>query len=162
MIQLVEAVQILARHDVDFVLVGGLALRSHGSAYLTQDVDVCYSRDNDNLKRIAEALKPLNPRPRGFPDDLPFVWDWTTLQHGTNFTFKTSLCDIDFLGELAGIGTYQDALENSVTMDLEGVSVNVLSIDGLIKAKSTAGRLKDQAGLEELYALKASSTDDDG
>jgi len=112
------------------------------------------------LERIANALRHLKPRPRGFPDDLPFVWDWSTLQNGTNFTFKTTLCDIDLLAEVPGIGTYSDVLNNSEIADLEGEEVRILSIDGLIKAKITAGRLKDQAGLEELYALKASETEE--
>src|SRR5689334_1298989 len=120
MIQLFEAAQILAKAGVEFVIVEGLALRSHGSAYLTQDLDICYRRTRSNLERIADALRPLNPRPRGFPDDLPFVWDWSTLQNGTNFTFKTSLCDVDLLGEVAGIGTIEDVLKDSIPVDLGG------------------------------------------
>ena len=156
MIQLFEAVQILARANVEFVVIGGVALRTHGSGYLTQDLDICYSRTRANLEKIAYALRPLKPRPRGFSDDLPFVWDWSTLQNGTNFTFKTSLCDIDLLGEVAGIGAYEEVLANSIAVDFEGVLVRVLSIDGLIKAKEAAGREKDAAGLNELYALRDS------
>ncbi len=153
MIQLFEAVQLLAKASIKFVVIGGVALRTHGSSYLTQDLDICYSRTRANLEKIAEALRPVNPRPRGFPDDLPSVWDWTTLQNGTNFNFKTSLCDIDLLREVPGIGTYEEVVADSVTVDFEGVPVRVLSIDGLIKAKETAGREKDKAGLNELYAL---------
>ena len=90
------------------------------------------------------------------PASLPFVWDWTTLQNGTNFTFTTSLCDIDLLGEVPGIGAYEEVLAISITLDFEGVPVRVFSIDGLIKAKETAGREKDKAGLNELYALRDS------
>ena len=160
MIQLFEAVQILANADIEFVVIGGVALRTHGSGYLTQDLDICYSRTRTNLEKIAEAMRPMNPRPRGFPEGLPFVWDWTTLQNGTNFTFSTSLCDIDLLGEVPGIGTYEKVLADSITVDFEGVPVQVLSIDGLIKAKETAGREKDKAGLNELYALRDSELKD--
>ena len=156
MIRLFEAVQLLAKAGIEFVVIGGVALRTHGSSYLTQDLDICYSRTRANLEKIAETLRPINPRPRGFPDELPFAWDWTTLQNGTNFTFKTSLCDIDLLGEVPGIGAYEEVLANSLTVDFEGVPVRVLSIDGLIKAKETAGREKDKAGLNELYALRDS------
>ena len=161
MIQLFEAVQILSEAGVDVVIVGGVALRAHGSGYLTQDLDICYSRTRANLERIAAALAPLDPRPRGFPDGLPFVWDLSTLQNGTNFTFKTTLCDIDLLGEVAGVGTYEEVFNNSVVMDFDGLCVNVLSIDALIKAKETAGRPKDAAGLNELYALRESLSDED-
>lgn len=76
------------------------------------------------------------------------------MQNGTNFTFITSLCDIDLLGEVAGIGDFDDVVEHSAIVDFDDTPVRVLSIAGLIKAKETAGRVKDQAGLEELYALR--------
>jgi hypothetical protein len=160
MINLYLAVNILAAAKVDFVVIGGMALRSHGSGYLTQDLDICYSRKRENLERIVSALREFRPRPRGFPDGLPFVWDWSTLQNGTNFTFKTTLCDIDLLAEVPGLGTYDDAVANSETVEFEGVGVQILSIDALILTKTTAGRKKDEAGLEELYALKASETEE--
>jgi len=156
MISLYRAVKILADAGVEFVIVGGLAVRSHGSAYLTEDLDICFSRSNENLKRIADALAPFHPRPRGLPDHLPFVWDWTTLQHGTNFTFRTELGDIDLLGEVLGVGNYDDAIDESIEVDLDGSQVKILSVDALIRAKEAAGREKDKAGLQELYALRSS------
>ncbi|MEQ1765243.1 MAG: nucleotidyltransferase [Pyrinomonadaceae bacterium] len=161
MIHLFEAVQLLAKSKVEFVIIGGVALRSHGSAYLTQDLDICYSRSRVNLERIVQALQPLKPRPRGFPDDLPFIWDSSTLQNGTNFTFKTTLCDLDLLGEVPGVGTYEDALRNSIMIDFDGYPVRVLSIEALIIAKETAGRQKDIPGLNELYALRDSLSDEE-
>ena len=160
MSRLVEAIITLARHSVDFVVVGGMAIRTHGSSYLTQDLDICYSRDRENLKRIVEALASVNPRPRGIPADLPFVWDLATLYNGTNFTFETSLGHIDLLGEVKGVGTYHDAVNDSVVVDVGGYKVNVLSIDGLILAKTAAGREKDVGGLKELYALKQAFSDE--
>lgn len=160
MISLYKAIHVLANARIEFVVIGGMALRSHGSGYLTQDLDVCYSRKRVNLERIAFALREYSPRPRGFPDELPFIWDWSTLQNGSNFTLKTTLCDIDLLAEVAGIGTYEDVFANSVNVDFEGTTVRILSIDALIVAKTTAGRKKDEAGLEELYALKAAETED--
>lgn len=161
MIELIKAIQVLAEHGVDFVIVGGMAIRSHGSGYLTQDLDICYSRDRDNLKRLAMALAPLNPRPRNFPMDLPFIWDESTIRNGTNFTLQTSICDIDLLGEVAGIGAYAEVSAQSVHISVGETDVKVLSIEGPIKAKTTAGRLKDAAGLQELEALKQALSDED-
>lgn len=161
MSQLVEAIITLAQNKVDFVVVGGMAIRSHGSSYLTQELDICYSRERENLKRIADALAPLKPRPRGIPDDLPFVWDVATLYNGTNFTFDTTLGNIDLLGEVKGVGTFHDAVNDSVEIDIGGNEVRILSIDGLIRAKTEAGREKDIPGLKELYALKQAFSDED-
>ncbi len=162
MIDLFSAAQLLAKSGVEFVIIGGIAVRSHGTNYLTDDLDICYLRTTENVKKLANALAPLKPRPRGFPDDLPYIFDWKTLHNGTNFTFRTSLGDIDLIGEVAGVGTYEELLNESISVDLEGVSVRILSVDGLIAAKEAAGRRKDEAGLKVLYALRDLESDDEG
>ena len=159
MSQLVEAIITLAKNHVDFVVIGGMAIRSHGSSYITQDLDVCYSRERENLVRIAQALAPFEPRPRGIPDDLPFVWDVATLHNGTNFTFDTTLGNIDLLGEVKGVGTYTDAADDSISVEISGFEVKILSVDGLIRAKTASNREKDEAGLKELYALQEAIKD---
>lgn len=159
---LVEAIVTLAKNHVDFVVVGGMAIRSHGSSYITQDLDICYSREKENLRKIVTALAPFKPRPRGVPAELPFVWNEATLYNGTNFTFDTSLGDIDLLGEVKGVGTYADAADDSIVVELSGFEVKILSIEALIRAKTASNREKDQAGLVELYALQeAVQTDGD-
>ena len=62
---------------VDFVVIGAVALVLHGSARVTRDLDICYSRERANLRALAAALKPFAPTLRGAPDTLPFtvlVW----------------------------------------------------------------------------------------
>lgn len=147
-------VQSLSAQKVEFVVLGGVAVSAYSSAYVTYDFDICYSRSSENLKRIAAALAPFNPRLRGFPSDLPFFWDERTLQNGTNFTLVTDAGDVDLLGEVAGIGTYKEALANSITMDLLGVNAQVLTLSALVKAKRAAGRKKDLDILPELEALR--------
>ena len=154
MFNLLKLLQLLSAADARFVVVGGIAIRSHGGNYLTEDLDICYSRNRDNLKRIAGVLAPINPRLRGVDPNLPFVFDWTTLQHGTNFTFVTSLGDIDLLGEVKGVGVYDDLVANSIAIDLDGFQTRILSIPSLIIAKEAANRPKDEPGLTVLRALR--------
>lgn len=161
MINLFEIARLLSQADVDFVIVGGIAIRSHGGNYITEDLDICYSRTRDNLKKLAAVLESLKPRPRGFPEGLPFVFDWSTLRHGTNFTFTTSMGDVDLLGEVKGIGSFEDLVGESIKVDLDGYSALVLSIPGLIVAKEAAGRPKDEAGLKVLYALRDSEKEEE-
>lgn len=155
-----KAAQLFSEAGAKFVIVGGIAIRSHGGNYITEDLDICYLRTRDNLKKLANVLAPLNPRPRGIADNLPFIFDWTTLQHGTNFTFKTSLGDIDLLGEVKGIGNYDDLVKESISVDLDGFPTYVLSIPALIIAKEAWARPKDEPGLKVLYALKESEEED--
>ena len=161
MIDVKKAITTLASHDVDFVVIGGVALSLHSAAYVTYDIDVCFSRTRANLEKIAIALGPFRPRLRGFPKDLPFVWSASTLLNGTLFTLETDLGDFDLLGEVGGVGTYDEVLAFSSKWDIYGYQVNVLSVDGLIRAKEDAHREKDVPGLKILYALSDSELDEE-
>lgn len=161
MIELEFALKALTDYEVKFVIVGGVAITAHGSAYITQDLDFCYSRSSNNLKQLVSALAPFNPRLRGFPENLPFFWDERTLQSGTNFTLDTDLGDIDLLGEVSGVGDYIAVEASSIEMQICNVSVRVISLDDLIKAKRAAGRAKDLLVLPELEALREALSDED-
>ena len=67
--------QCLAHAQVEYILVGGAAATAHGSARLTQDLDIVYRRSEDNIRRLASALAPHTPYLRGAPPGLPFTWD---------------------------------------------------------------------------------------
>ena len=143
------------------MVIGGVALGIQSAAYITYDIDVCYSRTRENLLKLANALVTFNPKLRGFPKDLPFVWDAGTLANGTNFTLETDIGDFDLLGEVEGIGTYSDVLATSDEWNVFGYDIRILSIDGLIRAKEKAGREKDQPGLKILYALREARQDEE-
>lgn len=154
MIQVELTLRLLIQHQVEFVIVGGVAISAHGSSYLTYDLDVAYARTRDNLKRLASALRPYHPRPRDFPADLPFVWNEQTIKQGTNFTLTTDLGNIDLLGEVSGLGDYDGVRCQSVVMNLFNLQCQVLSLEALIIAKRAAGRPKDLLVLPELEALR--------
>jgi hypothetical protein len=136
------------------VIVGGAAATAHGSARLTQDLEVVYERSPENLARLARALAPHEPYLRGAPPGLPFVFDLGTLQRGLNFTLTSKLGDIDLLGEIAGGGGYAELAPHSLTMELFGVRCLVLGLDKLIEVKRAAGRPKDLEALAELVAIR--------
>jgi hypothetical protein len=140
--------------QVEFVVIGGLAMISQGSAYITKDVDLCYARSNKNIMALAACCASIRPYLRGAPPDLPFKFDAATIQAGLNFTLTTDLGDIDFLGEVSGIGTYEKVLAMSEEKEIYGQKLRVLSLEGLIVAKKAAGRTKDKLHLLELEELK--------
>jgi predicted nucleotidyltransferase len=154
MIDLEKAITSLAANNVDYVIVGGVAITLHSSGYITRDLDLCYSREKSNLRRLVAALSPYDPKPRNWPDGLPFTFDERTLGSGTNFTFETTIGDVDLLGDVKGVGDYSDAISRSVTFELYGVRVDAFDLDALIASKTAAGRPKDQLVLPELLALR--------
>lgn len=144
----------LLEQGVDFIVVGGVALVLHGSARATQDLDICYARDDSNLFRLAAALSPFRPRLRDAPASLPFVLDAPALRSGLNFALTTSAGDVDLMGELTGAGDYTRLAPHAVRMHFHGLEVSVMDLDSLERAKAASGRLKDVLDLAEIRLLR--------
>lgn len=145
----------LVREQVRFVLVGGVAMRLHGSAQFTEGLDVFYSRDRDNLVALVRALRPHAPRLRNAPPDLPFPWELRTLEAGTHFALDTDQGPLELLAELSGVRDFRDLSSRAVHFRLRDLYVPVASLPDLIAMKTAAGRPKDQAHVRELQALRA-------
>lgn len=143
----------LVEGEVRFIIVGGVAAALHGSARLTQDLDVVYARDPENVRRIVTALAGCRPYLRGAPPGLPFEWSEATVSRGLNFTLTTALGDVDLLGELTGGGTYEELLPETVEVELFGVRCRCLELPALIRVKRAAGRPRDLEAIAELEAL---------
>lgn len=138
---------------VDFIVVGGVAATLHGSGRATFDVDVVYSRSDENIARLVSALRPIDPYLRGAPEGLPFILDEETVRRGLNFTLRTRLGPIDALGEIAGGGRFEDLLPFTDTVALFGYECHCVTLAKLIELKRAAGRPKDNEILAELEAL---------
>ena len=153
--EIIEApLRLLGRYEVEIVVIGGVAATLYGSSQLTHDLDVCYARNLPNLERIATALHSVNARLRGAPENLPFILDSETLRKGLNFTFTTDIGVLDLLGEVRGVGYYENVLAGSTTYELFGYLVPVIDIGKLITAKRSAGRPKDLIVIPELEAIQ--------
>lgn len=144
----------LQREKVRFIVIGGAASTAHGSARLTLNLDVVYSRTLENLRRLAAAIAPLAPRLRGAPEGLPFAWDEPTIRSGLNFTLSTSLGALDLLGNVAGGGRYENLEKDTETIHVFGVDCLFVNLDALIRLKRAAGRRKDLEAIAELEAIR--------
>jgi hypothetical protein len=143
----------LGSAQVDFLVVGGVAATAHGSARLTQDLDVVYGRGSQNISRLVTALRPHSPYLRGAPPGLPFDWSEATILRGLNFTLTTDLGDLDLLGEITGGGGYDALLPHTVRLVLFGTECPCLDLEWLIRVKRAAGRPRDLEVVAELEAL---------
>lgn len=143
----------LADARVSFILIGGVAARAHGSARVTQDVEVCYARNAENLDRIVRVLAPFKPYLRGAPRGLPFEWSATMLRAGLNFTLTTTVGDIDLLGEITGGGRFEDLEPHAIKVTIFRRETLLLDLPWLIQVKRAAGRPKDLEIIAELEAL---------
>ncbi|MDR3692887.1 MAG: nucleotidyltransferase [Fimbriimonas sp.] len=65
-VDLLRIAHVLNRHGVDCVIVGGMAVVLHGGNATTMDVDVAFDRSPENLVRLADALRDLCAKPKGW------------------------------------------------------------------------------------------------
>jgi hypothetical protein len=114
---------------VEFIVFGGQAEVLMGSPRITYDIDICYRRTPENLSRLVEALKPLNPWPRNAPRDVPFIFDELTLRAGTNFTFDTSEGKVDLLGYVEPLGEFGEVQRGQEIVDYAGQPMAIIGLD---------------------------------
>jgi hypothetical protein len=152
-VDLAQIIPPLVRAKIDFILIGGMAAILHGSARVTFDVDLVYSRTDENIERLAAALAPYSPYLRDAPRDLPFAWDAKTIRNGLNFTLTTNLGDVDLFGEIAGGESYHDLLKHSFDVEAFGVRFKCVDLPTLVRIKETADRPKDRDAIAELRVL---------
>ncbi|MBV8101062.1 MAG: hypothetical protein JOZ31_18110 [Verrucomicrobia bacterium] len=146
-------IKLLTGHEVDFIVVGGVAANLFGSARLTYDLDIVYSRKEDNLLKLVTAFQNANPYLRGAPPGLPFKLDFRTLRNGLNFTLTTDLGPIDLLGEIPGARSFEELITDSVEINESDLRLRCVTLPRLIELKNAAGRPKDLESLAELRAI---------
>jgi predicted nucleotidyltransferase len=152
-VQFEKAIKALSDAGVEFVVIGGLSATLHGSARVTYDLDICYSRSSANLRRVVLALAPFHPRLRGVPANLPFIWDEGSLRNAMILTLQTDLGELDLLAEVAGVGAFDVVRKHSIGVEAFGCQISTLDLPSLIQAKRAAGREKDLAAIPELESL---------
>ena len=144
----------LSECNVEYVLIGGMAAIAHGANVVTHDVDVCTTFDDVNLRRILEAVTPLDPRLRHRPDKMRLPLDPERLQGLKNLYLDTTLGKLDLLGEVPEVATYAEVVSRAVEMDVGGLVCRVIDIDTLMAAKRVANRERDHTALRHLAAVK--------
>lgn len=151
-----EILDALLEHQVEYIIIGGVALMLHGSTRMTADIDILYSRSRENIHRLVEAIKPFGPKLRLARDAKPvdFPFDEQTIWNGANFTLWTPDFDIDLLASTEDLPSYDAVLPESELIETNrGRTFRILSLDALLRIKRRLNRVKDQLALPEIEAL---------
>jgi nucleotidyltransferase AbiEii toxin of type IV toxin-antitoxin system len=143
-----ELLLALARHDVDYVLIGGTAMQVHGHVRTTQDVDVVAAWTASNMRALAAALGELGAILRGVDADLLGIdlTDPRQLHDGGNFLMHTRFGDLDVFaaGETPGAPPYEQLRARAVPVQLRGATLLVADPEDLIRMKTAAASFRDR------------------
>jgi predicted nucleotidyltransferase len=151
--ELNRLLQRLCEAELDFVIVGGFAAMLHGSALLTRDLDVCVVLSAENLARLRDTFRALHPTHRQSAQRLSFLDNPDPGTALENLYLQTDLGPIDFLGSIAGVGSYAQVRANAIEVELFGHRVRVIAVADLIASKRAMSRDKDRLALKELLAI---------
>jgi predicted nucleotidyltransferase len=149
-----ELLRLLSEHGVDFVIIGGVAAVTHGSARMTEDLDISAPLDHQSAVKIIETLAGVHPRWRMRPGSPIIRPDSPNLRGLKSLYLRTDLGQLDVLGDLPGVCTFAELADKTVLMDFRGLRCRVLDLPTLIAAKRFAGRGKDKSSLRELEIIQ--------
>ena len=145
----------LARHQVQFVLIGALAARLQGLPRFTQDADITPAKDAENLKRLAAALHELDARvyTEQIPEGLPFDCSPQMLARADmwNLTTKAGRVDLAFIP--SGTDGFSDLAPRAVRFELYGHALLAARLEDIIRSKEAVGRAQDRQDVEILKEI---------
>ena len=138
-----DFIQALNNSDVEYVLVGGMAVILHGYVRSTGDMDIWVNPTPSNYKKLVKAFHEF-----GMP-----VFDMTE----ENFTgdefdvwgFGVSPVKIEIMTAVKGL-KFDETFNLAQYYDDNGLSIRFIHINHLIQAKKSAGRFKDLDDIEQL------------
>lgn len=141
-----KLIKVLAKHRVDFVLIGALAARLQGFPRLTADADITPARDRDNLRRLAAALRELEARvfTDAVPEGLKFDCSAQTLARAETWNLVTAAGRLDLAFTPSGTTGYEDLLRRALRFEVYGVELLAASLDDIIRSKEAADRPQDR------------------
>ncbi|MEI6433638.1 MAG: nucleotidyltransferase [Bacteroidota bacterium] len=137
----------LLKHKVDFIVVGGLSVVFHGYIRTTGDMDLWIRATNDNKQKLLPVIAQFGIS----EDSMDFIRN-KNFAETLAFHFNNPPEKVEFLTHISGL-SFDDSYANCDHLEVEHYDVPFLSFEDLIINKMVAGRLKDQADVEELKKI---------
>ena len=155
-----EVLENFYEKNINYLIVGGLAVNIHGVPRLTHDLDIIILLEKENIIKICDSLKklgyiprlPVNPENIGDPAILK---EWTTEKNMKAFSFykkddSSRVVDIVLFYPLE----YSKAFEKREEITIKNMKIKVISLDDLIEMKKYSARDKDLSDVKMLIEVK--------
>ena len=140
-----DLIDIFKQNSVQYALVGGFAVNYYGYVRTTQDIDILIFPSLENANKITESLIEFGFGEAGIPHEF-FTKEGTAIHLGVEPN------RIDLLTKLEGVSN-NEIFKHIQAVEFEGLHINIISKQDLIKCKKASKRLKDLADAEELERL---------
>ena len=143
----------LAKYGVRYVLIGAVAARLQGFPRMTADADITPAQEPENLQNLSAALRELDARvfTDSLPEGLPFDCSPAMLSRAALWNLVTSAGRLDVAFTPSGTEGYKDLIQNAVTFDVFGTTIEVASLEDIIRSKEAAARPQD---LQDVIVLR--------
>jgi predicted nucleotidyltransferase len=144
----------LDRAEVEFLVIGGVAVGFHGYVRATKDIDVVPAPDPQNIQRLAGVLHELNAEIEGAEDfkggELPDPLDPEVLGQGGNWVLSTRLGRFDIMQWIGENALWQMLAPAAVEAEVDGLAIRFAGYEDLVTLKEMAGRPEDLTDLQRL------------
>ena len=140
----------LARHQVQFVLIGALAARLQGFPRFTRDADITPARGDTNLQHLAAALRELDARiyTAQIPEGLAFDCSPQMLARADIWNLTTKAGRLDIAFKPSGTEGYDDLVRHAVHFTVYGDELLAARLEDIVRSKEAAGRWQDRQDVE--------------
>lgn len=139
-----DFIESLNKFGVEYILIGGYDVILHGYYRTIGDLDIWVNPTEINYKKLIKAFSFF-----GFPTDVIDLKKFLNSEAYNVFTFGRPPMAIDIVTSIQGVN-FKDAIQNVKNMEVQGVSVSLLSMSDLIATKKASNRFKDLDDLENL------------
>jgi hypothetical protein len=153
----IPILEVLSRHGVRFVVIGGYAAVLHASPFLTSDVDITPEQSQENLERLSRALTALHARvfTATEPEGIPFSHTGSSIGENAVWNLVTDFGRLDISFVPDGTKGFPDLDRGASRGTIDGVELRVASLADVIRSKQAANRPKDQRVLPTLREILA-------
>lgn len=151
-----QILAVLAKHGVDFIVIGGVAATIHGSPYVTYDVDICPADNDDNLKRLQSALEELDARIRvtDEPEPVRINFSPRVIRAAPYLNLITKFGPLDIVHLPGGTKGYPDLARDAEQIKLGDLEIRVASRADVLRSKEAIYRDKDVPTIRVLRELE--------